>query len=163
MREVSMIIGNIHHLELVPYLPPKIKQAIEYVRDNINSNTPVGRYDLDGDHLFFMLSDSVSRKISEANPEYHARYIDIQIILSGPEGMAVCTRPPYTTVVDDKLAENDIAFIETPEEETLFVLQSNDFIVLYPNEVHKPLCAVDSHNAAIRKVVVKVALDYLNQ
>ncbi|MDF7671439.1 YhcH/YjgK/YiaL family protein [Orbaceae bacterium ESL0721] len=154
-----MIIGNINHLALVPYLPAKIKQAILYVKDNININTPVGRYDIDGDKLFLMLSDSTSRHIEDAFPEFHEKYIDIQIILKGPEGMAVSTLPAHTKVIEDKLASNDIAFIETPEEETIFVLHDDDFIVLYPNEVHKPLCAVDNKITTIRKVVVKVALD----
>lgn len=156
-----MILGNINHLRLVPYLPSKIKQSIEYIKDNVNINTPVGRYDIDGDKMFFMVSDSRSRHIDEATPEYHEKYIDVQIVLEGQEGMAVCTLPPYTKVLDDKLAENDIAFIETPKEETMLILQQSDFIVFLPNEVHKPLCAIDNKIETIRKVVVKIALDYL--
>jgi len=34
-----MIIGNIEHLDRIPYLPQKLKNAIEYVRDNVNANT----------------------------------------------------------------------------------------------------------------------------
>ena len=156
-----MILGNINHLGLVPYLPEKIKQSIEYIKDNVNNNTPVGRYDIDGDNMFFMVSDSTSRHIHDANPEYHEKYIDVQIVLVGQEGMAVNTLPPYTKVLDNKLAENDIAFIETPKEETLLILHPNDFIVFLPNEVHKPLCAVDNKIETVRKVVVKIALVYL--
>lgn len=156
-----MIIGNINHLGLVPYLPTKIKQSIEYIKDNVNSNTPLGRYDIDGDNIFFMVSDSVSRYISDANPEYHKKYIDVQIVLDGQEGMAVSTLPPHTKVLEDKIADNDIAFVETPKEETMLVLQSNDFIVFLPNEVHKPLCAINNKIETVRKVVVKIALDYL--
>ena len=43
----------------------------------------------------------------------------------------------------------------------MLVLQPNDFIVFLPNEVHKPLCAVDNKIATVRKVVVKIALNYL--
>ncbi|OCG21183.1 MULTISPECIES: YhcH/YjgK/YiaL family protein [unclassified Gilliamella] len=156
-----MIIGNINHLGLVPYLPEKIKQSIEYIKDNVNSNTPVGRYDIDGNNMFFMLSDSTLRHIHEANPEYHEKYIDVQIVLEGQEGMAVCTLPPYTKVLDDRLTENDIAFIKTPNEETILVLQPNDFIVFLPHEVHKPLCTIDGKIVTVRKVVVKIAFDYL--
>lgn len=156
-----MILGNINHLGLVPYLPEKIKQSIEYIKDNVNNNTPVGRYDIDGDNMFFMVSDSTSRHIHDVNPEYHEKYIDVQIVLVGKEGMAVSTLPPYTKVLDNKLVENDIAFIETPKEETLLILHPNDFIVFLPNEVHKPLCAVDNKIETVRKVVVKIALDYL--
>jgi biofilm protein TabA len=156
-----MILGNINHLGLIPYLPEKIKQSIEYIKDNVNNNTPVGRYDIDGDNMFFMVSDSTSRYIQDANPEYHEKYIDVQIVLVGQEGMAVSTLPPYTKVLDNKLVENDIAFIETPKEETLLILHPNDFIVFLPNEVHKPLCAIDNKIETVRKVVVKIALDYL--
>jgi biofilm protein TabA len=157
-----MIIGNINHLRLVPYLPEKIKQSIEYIKDNVNRNTPIGRYDIDGDKMFFIVSDNSPRHINEANPEYHEKYIDVQIVLEGQEGMAVCTLPPHTTILDDKLTENDIAFIETPKEETILVLQPNDFIVFFPHEVHKPLCAIDGKMVTVRKVVVKIAFDYLN-
>ncbi|WP_085247844.1 YhcH/YjgK/YiaL family protein [Gilliamella mensalis] len=156
-----MILGNINHLRLVPYLPSKIKQSIEYIKDNVNINTPIGRYDIDGDNMFFILSDSTSRHIHEANPEYHEKYIDVQIVLEGHEGMAICTLPPYTEVLDDKLEENDIAFIKTPKEETILVLHPNDFIVFLPHEVHKPLCAIDDEIVAVRKVVVKIAFNYL--
>ncbi|MCO6555936.1 MAG: YhcH/YjgK/YiaL family protein [Gilliamella sp.] len=156
-----MILGNINHLGLVPYLPEKIKQSIEYIKDNVNNNTPVGRYDIDGDNMFFMVSDSTSRYIHDADPEYHEKYIDVQIVLVGQEGMAVSTLPPYTKVLDNKLVENDIAFIETPKEEILLILHPNDFIVFLPNEVHKPLCAIDNNIETVRKVVVKIALDYL--
>lgn len=156
-----MIIGNIKHLDLVPYLPTKLKQAIEYVRDNVNGNTPIGRYSIDGDNIFIMVSENPSRFIQNAFPEYHKKYIDIQIVLNGQEGMAVSTLPPYTEVTDDKIAESDIAFIKTPDEETMFVMQSGDFVIFYPNEVHKPLCAVDNNIANVRKVVVKVAINCL--
>lgn len=156
-----MILGNIHHLDLVPYLPAKIKQSIEYIKDNVNQNTPVGRYDIDGDNLFFMLSNNTLRLINEANPEYHHKYIDVQIVLEGQEGMAICTLPPHTKMLEDKLADNDIAFIQTPKEETMLVLQPNDFIVFFPNEVHKPLCAIDNKITTVRKIVIKIALDYL--
>lgn len=156
-----MILGNVNHLDLIPYLPTKIKQSIEYIKDNVNSNTPAGRYDIDSDNMFFMVSDNSLRYIHEANPEYHKKYIDVQIVLDGQEGMAVSTLPPHTQILEDKIAENDIAFIKTPNEETMLVLQKDDFIVFLPNEVHKPLCAVDNKIATVRKVVVKIALDYL--
>lgn len=163
MMEIDkMIIGNTEHLALVPYLPAKLKHAIEYIRDNVNSNTPVGKYHIDGDRVFFMVSENSSRFIQDAEPEYHQRYIDIQIILQGQEGMAVSTLPPHTQVTDERLENDDIAFVKTPSEETMFVAQANDFVIFYPNEVHKPLCAVNNTLAKIRKVVVKVDINYLS-
>lgn len=156
-----MIIGNIEHLELTPYLPQKLKGAIEYIKDNVNSNTPVGKYEIDGENIFFMVSENSSRFIDKVDPEYHNRYIDVQIVLEGSEGMAVSTLPPHTEITDDRMASGDIAFVKTPKEETMFVAHANDFVIFYPNEVHKPLCAVDSQLAKIRKVVIKVDINCL--
>lgn len=156
-----MIIGNIEHLELVPYLPAKLKHAIEYVRDNVNSNTPLGRYEIDGDKIFFMVSDNSLRLINEAQPEFHQRYIDIQIVLQGAEGMAFSTLPPHTQATDNRITSDDIAFIDTPTEETMYVAHANDFVVFSPGEVHKPLCAIDNQLAKVRKVVIKLDINYL--
>lgn len=156
-----MIIGSIEHLELTPYLPARLKNAIEYIRDNVNSSTPVGRYDIDGDEVFFMVSDNTSRFIQDAQPEYHKRYIDIQIVLEGDEGMAVSTLPPHTDITDDRIVTGDIAFVKTPIEETMFAVHANDFVIFYPNEVHKPLCALNNVQTKIRKVVVKVDVNCL--
>ncbi|RKS86966.1 biofilm protein TabA [Orbus hercynius] len=156
-----MIIGNIEYLELVPYLPAKIKQAIEYVRDNVNGNTPTGKYEIDGDKVFFMVSENVPRLASNADPEYHQRYLDVQIVLEGQEGMSVATLPPYTEVMEDRLANGDIAFVATPVEETMFVAHKHDFVIFYPHEVHKPLCAIDGKLDKVRKIVIKMDVNYL--
>lgn len=154
-----MIIGNIEHLNLIPYLPTKLKEAIETVKQQVNDNTINGRYQIDGDNIFYMVSQTLSRTQEEGKYEYHAKYIDIQIVLSGQEGMAVSTLPPHTEVIEDKLTNGDIAFVKAPTEETMFVLQPNDFVIFYPHEVHKPLCIVGGKTEQIRKVVVKVAMD----
>ncbi|WP_294834447.1 YhcH/YjgK/YiaL family protein [uncultured Gilliamella sp.] len=154
-----MIIGNIEHLDLVPYLPEKLRQAIETVQQQVNDKTDNGRYVIDEDNVFYMVSETLSRTQEVGQYEYHAKYIDIQIVLSGQEGMAVSTLPPHTEVIEDRLLNGDIAFVKAPNEETLFVLQPNDFVIFYPHEVHKPLCIVAGKAEIIRKVVVKVAID----
>ncbi|WP_392553026.1 YhcH/YjgK/YiaL family protein [Orbus wheelerorum] len=156
-----MIIGNIEHLNLVPYLPAKLQHAIEYIRDNVNSNTPTGKYEIEGEKVFFMVSENIPRQRQDANPEYHKKYIDIQIVLEGEEGMAISTLAPHTEITEDNIASGDIAFVKTPDEETIFVAHQNDFVIFYPGEVHKPLCVVDGKLAKVRKVVVKVDVNYL--
>jgi len=156
-----MIVGNIEHLNLVPYLPKKLKYAIEYIRDNVNGNTPIGKYEIEGEKVFFMVAENMPRYRQDAKPEYHKRYIDIQIVLDGEEGMAISTLAAHTKITDDKIVSDDIAFIQTPEEETMYIAHQNDFVIFYPGEVHKPLCDIDGKLGKVRKVVVKVDLDCL--
>ncbi len=102
-----MIVGNIKHLEA--WLPTALRQAIEYVNAHVAATTAPGKYDIDGDRLFYMISENMTEPGESRSAEYHARYLDIQIVLQGQEGMAFSTRPAGTPHTD-WLADKDIAF-----------------------------------------------------
>ncbi|MGI8470738.1 YhcH/YjgK/YiaL family protein [Pectobacterium brasiliense] len=149
-----MITGNVHHLELVPYLPAKLRDAIEYVKQNITADTPLGKHDIEGNSVFVLISNDSTDLLEKRRAEYHAKYLDIQIVLSGVEGMTFSNLPagkPDT----DWLADKDIAFLPAGEQEKQFVMQEGDFVVFFPGEVHKPLCAV-GEPTHVRKAVVKI-------
>lgn len=156
-----MIIGNLNRLELTPYLPDGIKKAILFIKNNVNVNTPNGKYEIDGDKVFFMVSDNKPRVQSEAYPEFHRRYIDVQIVLEGAERMDVHLLSKDFILREDRLEKDDIAFVENVENQTSFVLYPYDFAVFYPNELHKPLGQVSPDITGIKKVVIKVELDSL--
>ncbi|MDF7761476.1 YhcH/YjgK/YiaL family protein [Kosakonia cowanii] len=147
-----MIVGNIHHLQ--PWLPAELRQAIEHIRQHVNAETPVGKHEIDGSRLFYLVSEDMTQPFAERRAEYHARYLDIQIVLKGEEGMTFSTQPAGAPDTD-WLADKDIAFLPQGEQEKTVVLSAGDFVVFYPGEVHKPLCAVNTP-AQVRKVVVKL-------
>ncbi|MGR4050501.1 YhcH/YjgK/YiaL family protein [Kosakonia cowanii] len=147
-----MIVGNIHHLQ--PWLPAELRQAIEHIRQHVNAETPVGKHEIDGSRLFYLVSEDMTQPFAERRAEYHARYLDIQIVLKGEEGMTFSTQPAGAPDTD-WLADKDIAFLPQGEQEKTVVLSAGDFVVFYPGEVHKPLCAVNAP-AQVRKVVVKL-------
>ncbi|HGI7019572.1 TPA: YhcH/YjgK/YiaL family protein [Klebsiella aerogenes] len=149
-----MIIGNIHHLQ--SWLPDALRQAIEHVKAHVNEATPLGKHDIDGNNLFYLISEDSTEPQAERRAEYHARYLDIQIVLRGQEGMTFSTLPagePQT----DWLADKDIVFLAEGAQEKTVILNEGDFVVFYPGEVHKPLCAVGAP-AKVRKAVVKVLM-----
>ena len=65
-----MIIGNIEHLDLIPYLPTKLKEAIETVKQQVNDSTINGRYQINGDNVYYMVSQTLSRTQEEGKYEY---------------------------------------------------------------------------------------------
>ncbi|ELY3086450.1 YhcH/YjgK/YiaL family protein [Klebsiella aerogenes] len=149
-----MIIGNIHHLQ--SWLPDALRQAIEHVKAHVSESTPLGKHDIDGNNLFYLISEDSTEPQAERRAEFHARYLDIQIVLRGQEGMTFSTLPagePQT----DWLADKDIAFLGEGAQEKTVILNEGDFVVFYPGEVHKPLCAVGAP-AKVRKAVVKVLM-----
>ena len=80
-----MIIGNIHHLQ--PWLPAALREAIEQVIAQVSEATPLGKHAIDGDNLFYLISEDTTEPQAARRAEYHARYLDIQIVLRGSEGM----------------------------------------------------------------------------
>ncbi|MDI7690333.1 YhcH/YjgK/YiaL family protein [Cronobacter malonaticus] len=149
-----MIIGNIHALG--EWLPAPFREAIEQVKQQITPQTAPGKYELDGNRLFFLLSQDMTEPLSDRRAEYHARYLDIQIVLAGREGMTFSTLPPGMPDTD-WLADKDIAFLPEGAQEKTVVLEEGDFVIFWPGEVHKPLCAVGDP-APVRKVVVKMLM-----
>lgn len=157
-----MILGQIEQLDLLPYLPQKIKQAIEWIRDEVHENTPNGKYEMDGDRCFVIVAEDVPRILADANPEFHRRYIDVQIVLAGAEAFGVCLQKGSAEVIlDNRLENDDIAFIQTPSNESVVILKAGDFICFYPNEIHKPLGFVDESITKIKKAIIKIAIDSL--
>ena len=149
-----MIVGNIHNLDA--WLPEELRQAIEHIKAHVTDATEKGKPDIDGDRLFYLIAEDMTEPFAQRRAEYHARYLDIQIITKGQEGMTFSTLP-HGTPDTDWLAEKDIAFLPEGEQEKTVVLSEGDFVVFWPGEVHKPLCAVGTP-AKVRKVVVKMLI-----
>lgn len=86
--------------------------------------------------------------------EAHERFFDIHFLAAGMEFIGVVSRKglslhgPYDT-------ENDVTFYEEPNLAGGVLLQSGDYVILSPDDVHKPRCAA-GEPMNVLKVVVKV-------
>ena len=65
-----MIIGNIHHLQ--SWLPEELRQAIEHVKAHVTDATPTGKHDINGNSLFYLVSEDMTQPFAERRAEYHA-------------------------------------------------------------------------------------------
>lgn len=59
-----MIIGNIHHLQ--PWLPAALREAIEQVIAQVSEATPLGKHAIDGDNLFYLISEDTTEPQARA-------------------------------------------------------------------------------------------------
>ena len=147
-----MIVGNIHHLQ--SWLPEELREAIEYIKSHVSDETAKGKHAFYRDRLCYLISEDTTEPGELRRAEYHARYLDIQLVLKGQEGMTFSTQPAGAPETD-WLADKDIAFIAQGIDEKTVILNEGDFVFFYPGEVHKPLCAVGAP-AQVRKAVVKL-------
>ena len=152
-----MITGNVNHLELLPYLPAQLKQAIQHVMANFNADSALGKFVVDGENQFVMIFNDSTSPAEERRQELHGKYLDIQIVLAGQEKM-VFSNLAAPQGRAEWLEGKDIAFLPLEQqglEEKSFIMNAGDFVVFYPGELHKPMCAV-GENAPVKKAVVKI-------
>lgn len=86
--------------------------------------------------------------------EAHKDHIDIFYIVSGSETDEVCPLSQAGDPVSEK-PENDIAFFSEQNEYETLVLEPGDYLVLFPEDVHKPGC-IHNMPCTVKRVIVKV-------
>ncbi len=129
----------------------KVYTALKFLADTDFTDVADGRYNLDGDDIFYMVQ-SYCTDPDKTVCEAHCKYIDIQLIVSGEEVIGTAPMESEKTLVEAK-PENDIWFYECPTQN--MTLYPDCFMVLYPSDLHCPGVAV-KESIPCRKVVVKV-------
>ena len=114
---------------------------------------PVGKYEIDADRVYAIVSKQNGRRKEDALLETHEKYIDIQFVLAGTDDMgwkpkSLCKQPSgeYDQKGDEQVfADKPDAWLST---------QSGAFVIFFPEDAHMPLIS----SGQIHKVVVKVAV-----
>ena len=90
----------------------------------------------------------------EAFFETHDKYFDVQYVVEGQELCGVCSRSGLTVKAPYSVSD-DITFYENPDVYGNVLLSAGDFILLTPEDAHRPrITASEKRN--IKKIVIKV-------
>jgi len=126
--------------------------AMEFLLRPDLKELPIGRYEIDGDRVYAMVSKEPGRRREDALLETHERYIDIQLVLAGMDDMgwkpkSLCSQPS-----GEYDRRNDIQFF-ADEPDAWLSVRSGAFVVFFPEDAHMPLIS----SGQLHKIVVKVA------
>ena len=80
-----MLYGTTKHLESYQGIHPGVMRGLEILRDTDFSKLEDGRYEVDGDDLFFFIQSYMSKPANDM-PESHKKYVDIQYLISTNPG-----------------------------------------------------------------------------
>ncbi len=130
----------------------RVYTALKFLSETDFSKIDLGRYELDGDNIFYMVQSydtDPDKTISEA----HRKYIDIQYMVEGEEIIGVADISAEKELTEAK-EENDVWFYNCKTEP--LILSAGKYMVLYPNDLHCPGVATNGKALTCRKVVVKV-------
>ena len=150
-----MIKDLLKNAELYYSISENLKQGFEWILNTDLANLPCGRYEINGEKLYANVQEYETK--ADANYEAHRKYIDIQCVVKGKELVGVTDISNGKTVetYDNK---KDIEFLSTNKPDEYFELNNGEFIVLFPQNAHKPSISA-GEKTSVKKVVVKAALD----
>lgn len=133
-----------------------MEKAFDFIKQAIEKNLPVGKYEIDGDDVFASIQEYENcPNYEEKKFEGHKKYIDIQFIVSGSEYMQIC----HISDVESKIAYNEEKDVEFYYDTPSFVestVNSNGYGIFFPEDIHKPGLAPDKKGVNVKKVLVKI-------
>ena len=146
-----MIIDSIENGARYAALSPNFAAAFAFLKNTDLAALPLGKIEIiDGDRVFATVYEKVYDK-SEFAYEAHAKYADIQVVLSNAERFALGWNP----VLGEQKPGKDFWYgaAETYTETTL---APGQFAIFLPGELHAPGNPAGAPGAPTRKIVVKV-------
>ncbi len=149
-----MIIDSIKNAQKYYSVHPSFKAAFEALKA-ITEETPDEKITVDGDNIFINLSSYTNKNVDDCLFESHKKYIDIQFVLKGSEIIDVCDINGLN-VTENRLETDDIAFYENTDTFNTAYLNAGEFVVLFPEEAHRPCVAPDGKGVKVRKAVAKI-------
>lgn len=149
-----MIIDRIDNAHLYHAVNAKFKRAFDYIQQIDVDTIPAGKYEIDGENMYALVQQYNTKLKEQGFWEAHRRYIDLQYVVQGAEGMG------YANINHLRQDEYDSSkdFLPLHGEGGLVTLHSGSFVLLLPEDAHMPGMAIGSP-APVKKVVVKIAVD----
>lgn len=150
-----MIKDCLTDAEIYYNLSENLKRGFEWLKSTDLKSIESGKYFIDGDKLYANVQEYQTK--TEAKYEAHRKYVDIQYMIWGKELVGVCNISECTTCTEyDQSA--DIEFLDCKNEDNWQCLSEGEFLVLFPNDAHKPSICTDIPKT-VKKVVVKAAIE----
>jgi biofilm protein TabA len=148
-----MIFGTIQNIEMDKrVLPAALARGLEYLRNTDFANVKPGRYEIDGASIFALVQEYQTAPKGEKKPEAHRKYIDIQYVFKGSEIIGYVLDKPANEISEDRLAEKDQLLYRSVQNEMDLILTPGMYIILFPQDVHRPGCSYGDGNGSKRSL-----------
>ena len=147
-----MIIDNLANADKYLSIHPLFAEAFKYIKSVDLKAIEDGKYEVsEGLKSIVATKIGMTAQESEAKFECHNNNIDIQICVEGNETFGWKSRNDCTSQKGEYNSEKDVLFFN--EEPSMhFTLNSGEFVIFFPEDVHAPMIGEDE----IKKMVIKV-------
>lgn len=149
-----MIISNKAHALDYLGISENLDKALKFIADTDFSNVDDGLLLIDGMDCRVKVQHMMTKEETEAKLEAHDLFADIQMVFDGQECYGLAFRDSFDgPFAEDK--EKDVSFFAGSFKK--YTLNSNEFLVVFPDDVHAPGICCDEPTE-IRKGVFKIKL-----
>jgi len=131
-------------------------QAFHFLKTANLQELPLGKQELEGEHLFVNVQEYYGKSKPDALYESHKKYIDIQYVIEGEEIIGLTTLDKVT-VKEPYNEGNDIAFYDFEGGDYLKATPEN-FFLFFPEDAHRPSITTGD-SILVKKIVVKILID----
>jgi YhcH/YjgK/YiaL family protein len=138
-------------------LGERITIGLSLLNEDSIRNAAPGKYEVDGENLFYVVSEYETKPIEEGKLEIHRKYLDIQYIVSGEECIGVAPLEGLTEETPYN-GEKDLAFYHYDPTMSKLHLKQGMFAIFWPNEPHMPGRSIDRAEK-VKKIVVKIRME----
>ena len=147
-----MIIDKIENANLYKNLGERISKAFDYIKKTDLKNLQPGKYEIEGENIFALISEYQPKPESEGKLEAHRKYIDVQYVISGEERMGYAPLNKQE-IIEKYKEENDIMFFKG--EKSYTKVEEGMFAIFFPVDLHMP--GINTGKSShVKKLVIKV-------
>jgi len=132
--------------------PDEWAEAYKFLTENDLAAIELGRHDIT-DGTYANVQEYTSK--TEGSYEAHRKYIDVQVVVSGEEIIFVAPLDKTCDLLHEYDEMDDYLLWTDASDAVAVPANSQNWVLLFPNEAHKPGMAVDEPSP-VRKVVVKI-------
>ncbi len=148
-----MILATLEKCQQYVSCHPGLARGFEFLQSASLADFPAGKHEIDGQNLFAIFAHDQGRGREGVFLEFHRRYIDIQVAISGSEVIGWQPLESCQQVKQTYDPERDLGFyLDRPQ--SWFDLAPGSFAIFFPEDAHAPLAST----GLVHKVVIKVAV-----
>ena len=154
-----MISGKISDLKRYYPVNPAFEFISKFLDEYQAQPKESGEYEILPGRLKAIVATNELDDADTKNFEAHRKYADVQVIVKGTERIDWAYLGNCGAMVSEEYSKGgDIAFYEDPEFSSAVTLYEGEFMVMFPEDAHKP-CVKPCENAQpATKIVFKVLL-----
>lgn len=148
-----MIFDVLENAKLYSSISPNLDRAFSFLLSTDLASLETGRMEIEGESLYVMTQQYISKPETSGKWEAHKRFIDVQYLVSGSE------RVGYSAITKMTLGDYDPQkdFQALSGNGQYLQLNAGSFMVFFPQDAHMPGLA-NGFETPVKKIVVKCAI-----